>query len=251
MRKTIAKLLLVAAVFYAGMSFSQVHAEGSTAKISNNAGEMKATVTKTAGSVLIKSRGSITWHDAKVNEALYAGDTIETKKDGKIQIKLDNNNVIDLKPDSQLLLKKLTENPGTGEYENLFESGYGVLRAKVGKIKDNSKFEVKTPVAVGAVRGTVMYLHILPNLTIAFFEEGNGYLASLFSNKSIIVPAGGCASADDHGNINQNCNPGDLNHNWGTGPGAEGYSPPAEGYSPPPLPPTFSPRVDFTLPSGS
>ena len=192
-------------------------------------GEMKATVTNISGSVRIRSRGSITWHDAKVNEALYAGDTIETKNNGKIEIKLDNNNIIDLKPDSQLVLKKLTENPETGEYENLFESKQGTIRAKVGKLKGNSKFEIKTPTAVGAVRGTIMYLKILPALTVAYFEEGNGYLQNLISNVFKVVPAGSCSSADDKGNITENCDSGGLKYDWNIDTGAEGYSPPGGG----------------------
>ena len=196
-------------------------AEGYTAP-----GEMKATITKLSGGVRIKNRGSTVWHDAKTGEFLYTGDTIETKKNGSIEIKLDNNNIVDLKPETQLVLKKLSQDPKSGDYDNLFESDHGLIRAKVGKIKGNSKFEVKTPVAVGAVRGTIMYLRILPSLTVAYFEEGNGYLRNLISGIFKEVPMGSCSSADGQGNINDSCDAGDLKFDWNIGDQAEGYSPP-------------------------
>ena len=197
-------------------------------------GEMKAKVIAVSGSVRVRSRGSLTWHDAKANDLLGAGDTIETKDDGKIEIRTDNGNAIDLKPDSQLVLKELTEDQKNGEYQNLFESKYGKLRAKVGKLKGNSKFEVKTPTAVAAVRGTIMFLNILPGLTSTYFEEGNGYVTSLVSNISKIVAAGSTSSADSSGKVTDPHPASDSERSswqegWGGGAGAEGYSPPNGG----------------------
>ncbi len=197
-------------------------------------GEMKAKVAAVSGSVRVRSRGSITWHDAKANETLAAGDTVETKENGKIEIRIDNGNTVDLKPNSQITLHELSENQKNGEYKNLFESKYGKLRAKVGKLKGDSKFEIKTPTAVAAVRGTIMYLNILPGLTSTYFEEGNGYVKSAISNISKIVAAGSTSSADSGGNVSNPSPVSDSDRSsweegWGVGGGAEGYSPPSGG----------------------
>lgn len=197
----------------------------------SEAGEMKAKVTSVSGSVRVRNRGSIVWHDAKLNEILGAGDTIETKDDGKIEIKIDNNNIINLKPNSQLTLQKLTEDPKSGDYENLLESNHGKIRAKVGKIKGNSKFEIKTPTAVAAVRGTIMYLNILPGLMSAYFEEGNGLVTNVISGVSKIVAAGNSSNSDSNGNVSNPTPPSDSERSewqegWNTEGGGEGYSPP-------------------------
>lgn len=199
-------------------------------------GEMKAVVTKVRGDVRIRNRGSITWHDAKVNEVLSTGDTIESKDDGNIEIKLDNNNVINIKPNSQLILQKLTQDLDSGDYENLLESNFGKIRAKVNKLKDNSKFEIKTPTAIAAVRGTILYLNILPNLTTAYFENGNGTVQNIISGVIQNVAAGNSSSSDDQGNVSLPAPPSDEQRSewqegWEAEGGAEGYSAP-EGASP-------------------
>jgi translation initiation factor IF-1 len=198
----------------------------------NAPGAMKAVVIKLAGSVKIKNRGSITWHDAKMNEVLTAGDTIETKDKGKIEIRLENGNVVTLQQNSNLILEKLSSDNKTGDYENLLESKSGKLRAQVQKIKGNSKFEIKTPNAVACVRGTIMYLNILPNLTNSYFEEGNGVLRSLISNTVKDVPLGTGASADNAGNVSDPTPPNDnqmseWHQGWDVSDSGEGYSSPS------------------------
>lgn len=183
---------------------------------------MKATVTAVSGKVQIKSRGSITWRNAKLNELLSAGDTIETKENGVIEIRLENGNAIDLKPDSQLVLQKLTQDTKTGDYENLFESSRGRLRAKVSKLKGGSKFEIKTPTAVAGARGTIIFLNITPGLTSSYFEEGNGYVQSTISGVSKVVTAGNSSSADANGNVTDPQPPSDAERSgwqegWETG----------------------------------
>ena len=196
--------------------------------------QMKATVVKVSGDVRIRSRGSLFSHDAKANEVLKAGDQIETKENGKIEIKLDNDNVIDLKPKTKLILQKLTTNLKTGEFENLFESKGGSIRAKVEKLKGNSKFEVKTPNAVAAVRGTIMYLIVYPDSTMSFFQEGVGFITNPFSGKSFDVNPGNIYKIDDKGNVTGPVVPTpeqlqEIIEGWGVGAGAEGYSEPGDG----------------------
>src|SRR3989338_3993206 len=60
--------------------------------------ELKATVTKTVGTVTVRTRGAIFWHDAKPGEFLKAGDEIVTKETGKIEFALQNGNILKLKP---------------------------------------------------------------------------------------------------------------------------------------------------------
>src|SRR3989338_6112179 len=191
--------------------------------------QMNATVVKISGDVRILSRGKIAWHDAKAGEILSAGDKIETKENGKIEIRLDNNNVINLKPNSDLILQKLTSDAATGNYENIFESSKGKFRAKVEKIKNTSKFEIKTPNAVACVRGTIMYLVVYPDSTMAFFEEGVGFVTNPFSGQAFDVDPGNVYQIDENGNVSGPVIPTseqlqDIVEGWDVGAGAEGYS---------------------------
>jgi len=196
--------------------------------------QMKATVVKVAGDVRIRNRGTIFWHDAKVNEILGAGDQIETKKDGKIEIKLENDNVIILKPNTKLILRKLTIDLKTGDYENLLESNIGKIRAKVERIKGNSKFEIKTPTAVACVRGTIIYLLVYPDSTMAFFEEGVGFITNPFLEQTFDVEPGYVYQIDENGNVTGPVIPTDeqlqdIIKGWSVEPGGEGYSDPGGG----------------------
>ena len=193
--------------------------------------DMTAIVVKVSGSARIRSRGALIWHDAKINEVLNAGDVIETKDDGKIEIKLENGNVVNLKPNSELKLQKLSKDLKTGDYENLLESSHGKIKAQVQKLKGNSKFEVKTPTAVAAVRGTILFLNILPNMTTAYFENGNGTVQNLVSGIIQTVAAGNSSSTDDQGNVSPPAPPSDEQQSewqegWESEGGGEGYSPP-------------------------
>jgi len=250
MKKAYVKFVVVLLVGILNVAFSLPILPFSKCIAAEDTAQMKATVVKVAGDVRIKSRASLTWHDAKINEVLGAGDRIETRKNGSIEIKLDNDNVISLKPDTEMTLTKLINNPTTGDYENLFEASKGKIRAKVEKIKGNSKFEIKTPTVVACVRGTIMYLDIRPRLTIAFFEGGIGTLVNIFSNETENVGDGDSSSADDQGNISQPAPASEEQQSqwesgWDIGGGPEGYTPPAdegaapvEGLPPPPEEPT-------------
>lgn len=205
-----------------------------TAAISTEPVEIRATIVKVYGGVRIKSRGTILWHDAKVNEALSAGDQIETKEDGKIEIWLENENVINLKPNSKLTLQRLSRDLKTADYENLLESSVGKVRAKVEKIKGNSRFEIRTPTAIAAVRGTTMYLDILPNVTGVFFEGGTGTLTNIFSNIGKNVADGQTSSSDDKGDISEPKEASEEERSkwqeeWEPQGAAEGYSEPGVG----------------------
>lgn len=248
MKKTCAKFIVILLIGILNVAFSLPISPFSNCVAAEDIAQMKATVVKVAGDVRVKSRASLIWHNAKVNEVLNAGDRIETRKDGSIEIKLDNNNVISLKPNTKITLAKLTHNLKTKDYENLLEATKGKIRAKVEKIKGNSKFEIKTPTAIAAVRGTTVYLDILPHLTTAFFEGGNGTLTNTFSNETENVGDGNSSSADNQGNVT---NPAPASQEeqsqWESGwdVGAEGYTPPegegaapGEGLPPPPEEPT-------------
>jgi len=161
----------------------------------------RALIVKLSGNVLIMPGDSKRWHTPVMNEVLNAGDKIVTEKNGRVEIALDNGHLMELRPKTQLMIKKLAKNAKTGDYDNLFECAYGKIRAKLVKVKDKSSFKVKTPTAICGVRGTIMYLVISRKLTKAFFEGGGGFIANLRTGDITNVDPGMSAYVGADGNV--------------------------------------------------
>ena len=196
--------------------------------------ELKATITKITGSVTIRNRGAFFWHDAKVGEFLKAGDQIVTKADGKIEFKLDNGNTVKLKPQTRLVIKKMTQNNITGDYENFFEVNTGKVWAKIEKLSEKSSFKIKTPTAIAGARGTIIYLVVFPDSTMVLFEEGRGFFTDASLEQTFEVDPGRIYKFDSKGNFSETTQPlpeqlQEITEGWDIDIGtAEGYSPPEE-----------------------
>ncbi|MBL7072070.1 MAG: FecR domain-containing protein [Candidatus Omnitrophica bacterium] len=199
------------------------------APVADDPTQIRAIVVKISGEVRVKRVSRNKWSVLQQDDILGTGDRIETKESGKVELRLDNGNIINLKPNSTIILESLRRNTETGEYENLFQANLGNIRAKVQKLKGDSKFEIRTPTAVCSVRGTTLYMVILPGLTTVYFEHGDGALTSLVSQVSRVVQDGNTASADDKGNVSDPIETSDdQKSDWSSGweSGEDiGYSP--------------------------
>ncbi|MFH1594322.1 MAG: FecR family protein, partial [Candidatus Omnitrophota bacterium] len=163
--------------------------------------EMKGVVAKTSGTTRSNKKGQADWQDVKKDDLLEEGDKVQTDDDGKLEIVLGNGSKIYLEANTELSFTKLRYDPKTGEYENTFESKYGKIKAIVEKKSKESTFQVKTPVAVVGVRGTIMYLNIQPTSTQAFYEGGPGVITSTTTGQSSDIGAGQNSTADASGVI--------------------------------------------------
>ncbi|MDP2922516.1 MAG: FecR family protein [Candidatus Omnitrophota bacterium] len=188
------------------------------------------TITKFSGKVQVTTQGQAKSHDAKLNEIVKEGDLIETGDKGIVEIRLDNNNAINMKPNSKMSIIKLLYNPSTGEYENIFELTIGKIKARIEGLKGKSKFEVKTPLAICGARGTILYVNSSPNNTTSFLEGGNGYIINTSDGVLNDIPAGEQGSVNEQGvfqtsGVNQDDRQG-FSEGWDPGSGVEGYSAP-------------------------
>ncbi|PIS11463.1 MAG: hypothetical protein COT73_03845 [Bdellovibrio sp. CG10_big_fil_rev_8_21_14_0_10_47_8] len=91
---------------------------------------------------------------AKVGRKVVAGDTILAGADSRAKIVMSDKNVINISPDSKIIIEKY-ENDGKKKNVEL-NVLYGKVRASVEQKYDGdkSKFNIKTPSAVAGVRGT-------------------------------------------------------------------------------------------------
>jgi len=149
-----------------------------------------AVVERVAGDVIVKPKDALKEHRPVKNEVLNIGDIVITKNNGRIEIGLDNGHILEMRPNSQILIKSLARDSDTGDYDNLFEAKYGKIRAKLQVVKKGSKFRVNTPTAICGVRGTIMYLIVTKDSTKAFFEGGNGFIDCAKAGAGNDIPAG-------------------------------------------------------------
>lgn len=195
---------------------------------------IKGAVAKISGAVNITPKGEAHARSASINDIIGEGDSIETGANGYIEIRLDNNNAINLKPDTKLFIVRLLINSSTGEFENIFEVTKGNIKARIEGLKGNSKFEVKTPMALCGARGTIIYVTVTANATVSFFEGGNGYMTNALSGNTQNVGAGQSSTADYTGTVTIPIYVSDTQRQsyadgWDASAGYEGYSSPDGG----------------------
>jgi hypothetical protein len=88
------------------------------------------------------------WFTARVGSELKAGDVIRTGKGGKALLAMSDGSRMTLGPNSRLNVEEVAPN-------RVFGLDVGKVKSYVHKLRKDSKFEIKTPLAAASVRGTV------------------------------------------------------------------------------------------------
>ncbi|BES70823.1 hypothetical protein RE428_18410 [Marinobacter nanhaiticus D15-8W] len=119
---------------------------------------------------------------------LHAGDEIVTQT-GFTVIQLADGSLVRLGRDSHLIFNRLTRFGKTGMVDTRMRLDRGELDADVEVlIEDGSRFEVDTPSAVAAVRGTAFRLQVRPSVTELQVTEGT--VAFGPAGRTVNIPAG-------------------------------------------------------------
>jgi hypothetical protein len=116
----------------------------------------QATIGEIEGTVLVKTAAN-DWVEAKEGTVLDEKDEVRTTAGSTAVILLDDNKVgkVEMKEKSYFRLNTLKQDPATGKRTTLIDLAEGKLRVHAQKLKEGSKFEVRTPTAIAGVRGTV------------------------------------------------------------------------------------------------
>ena len=140
------RLLFFAGVFTAFLfSFlsSFIHSEETE--------EAVAMLTEMSGSVLVKDAQDGSFKKAEINQPLYAGDEIRTKKGASCEIEFKTESIVRLDENTDFKIHEVKEtSKGNKTSVQLFT---GKILNVVSKTA-NSSFEVKTPTSIAGVRGT-------------------------------------------------------------------------------------------------
>lgn len=116
------------------------------------------------------SRGGGAFIPLKVNTVLHAGDVVKTAKEDHVDLFLGKNNgVVQVTPNSTLLLDKLTFQDTGAEIvsDTQLDLRGGTIHGKVNKMSKASKYEIKTPRGVAGIRGTKYSVSASGAVTVA------------------------------------------------------------------------------------
>ncbi|KZX77760.1 hypothetical protein A3715_26605 [Oleiphilus sp. HI0009] len=112
-----------------------------------------AKIISSEGLALIKRRQETRYHAIKSNTQIYVGDELLTR-DGKITVQFADNSTVKLDPHSHLIFNKLSKYEDVGMVDTRMRLSRGGLRTTVSPLVNGSRYEISTPSAVAAVRGT-------------------------------------------------------------------------------------------------
>ncbi|MEA3306030.1 MAG: FecR family protein [Candidatus Omnitrophota bacterium] len=152
-----------------------------------NAEELEAMCSGVTGTVEIIKAGEVTAVPAQNGMILNIGDTIRTGDDGSTSISFLPKNVIQVSGGSELTIEEYMLDEQTYALDIKLNLTVGRLMAVLKDLPPESNFEIKSPTAVAAVRGTVYYVGSDGRI---YVEEGSVTVTNLLTGDEFVVFAG-------------------------------------------------------------
>lgn len=117
--------------------------------------EISGTFTVVKGDVKVTSKNGTT-ENARVGKKVVPSDVITTGKESKAKIVMSDKNIINISPNTMVVIEKYINDEKRDRREASFEMLYGKIRATVKQKYDGekNKFQVKSPAIIIGVRGT-------------------------------------------------------------------------------------------------
>ncbi len=142
-------VLVVVAVLVAGWFFV-IH----KGPVSQEKKPTMALVTLIIGDVKVERNGSQSWQPLVIGDVVGEKDKIKTGPDSSCELQIEPGSIYKVKEKTEMLISKLMYDPATGKSVNRLELAVGKVFAKPKRTQE-SLYEIATPTAVAAVRGTV------------------------------------------------------------------------------------------------
>ncbi len=141
-----------------------------------------------SGEALLKDSQSSQWNSLKNKQYLHVGDTIKTMK-GSVLVKFADGSVLRLENHTTLIFNRLSQFGKSGMTDTGLRLEKGRVSTKVEPMKENgSRYEISTPSAVAAVRGTEFRVEVTEAGSNLEVTEGEVSFAS--SRGSVLVKEG-------------------------------------------------------------
>jgi hypothetical protein len=104
---------------------------------------------------------------------LYSGDQVVTADEQSLRIQFADKSELQVLSNSVVVLDKLSHHKHTGMVDTRIRLNSGSVNTWVEKLKPDSRYEIKTPAAVTAVRGTAYRLSATSQISRTMVTEGN------------------------------------------------------------------------------
>jgi len=140
-----------------------------------------AKILSISGSAQIKRTKDTYFKILKANMSVYVGDEVATKN-ATLLIKLADGSLIRLEKNSNLFFNKLSHYGKTGMVDTHLRLKKGSLSTEVTPLVKGSSYEITTPSAVAAVRGTKFRLETTPQETKVEVTEGSVKFSHKYGN---------------------------------------------------------------------
>ena len=123
-----------------------------------------ASISDLKGKVEVHLMKDKAWTEAKIGTVLNQGDMLRTIGDSWALLNVDGHAetaTVEVKANSQLKMAQLLENKQISSQTTLLDLAMGEVLIKAKKLhSEKSKFEVKTPTSIVAVRGTTFSVSV-------------------------------------------------------------------------------------------
>jgi hypothetical protein len=129
-------------------------------------------VTALEGNVTVLHQGKFAPEPLTLRKPVFQEDIIETDRASKVRITLTDATVISLAEHSRLELRHFSRDAPRQTRVGRFVMALGVFRAILREFLPQSTFEVITPTAVAAIRGTDFMGEVTPDSTAIVVLEG-------------------------------------------------------------------------------
>lgn len=148
-----------------------------TARAAEFAGEVRAVI---GVAQLLTADGE--QRDITPGQKLHVGDALKTRAGAHLHLRMVDDALLSLRPESEIKIVGYTYEPGTPEKTNIrFDLLKGTVRSVTGKGGEaaKDKFRMNTPVAAIGVRGTDFITHADSRTTLVNVQYGAIVLAPL------------------------------------------------------------------------
>ena len=150
-----------------------------------------AKIISITGSAEIQRARSSTTEPAKVGSLMQLGDQLSTADDSSVAIEFADKSVLSLHENSLVHFDHLSAHGVTGMVDSRLNLLKGRMDTKVTPaVGPGSRFEIETPSAISAVRGTVYRALVMDNGDKSNIEVLHGKVAVSGANKQLLVNKG-------------------------------------------------------------
>ncbi len=165
-------------------------------------------VKEVKGEVSVKRLGSDQFETVQNGGMLHAGDFVKTGE-GSCRLSIDGKDDLTLAPRTLMKINEASRNDRNKTSSTELNIESGKLKVTLAKLKKGSTFQVTTPTAVTAVRGTIFYLNagffLGQNATQIYVDKSRGGVVfkNTTTGRSFIIPAFSTSNSFADGKLNE------------------------------------------------